>query len=181
MAGAVKIGLEVTGAKAITRALRFLAEDNAPYLREAMERVGQAYRWNVAKRAPGSMAQKTQFVGVSGKGARLSAVVKINHPGANPMEFGRLYYYRDYTRAARAAAAGGVFRTKEGKVSKKLKAQQVNIAKGTKFRSSPGQKARPMFGIIKQDAAYAATMPTARAVFEEAISKEWLRIAGGPD
>jgi len=154
--GAVKIGIEVTGAKAISRALKVLGETDAPFLREAMEDSGRLLEGATRSRAPGSMAQKTDFTKVSGKGATLRATVVVRHAGAKSMEFGRLNYYRGFT-------------------DRRMKAT------GQRFKSSKGQKAKPFVGIIKGGQALAAVEPQVRQKIEAAIEKEWDRIAGGPD
>lgn len=154
--GAVKIGIEVKGAKSLGRALKLLGETDAPFLRQALEEAGELLEGATRGRAPGSMAAKTAFVGVKGKGATLKATVTVRHAGAKAMEFGRLYYYRGYTGRAQKAT-------------------------GRRFRSGKGQKAQPFVGIMKGGQALGQVEPKARELITTAFEKEWDRIAGGPD
>ena len=154
--GAVKIGLEVKGAKALQRAFKLLGETDAPFLKKALEESGELLEGATRSRAPGSMAQKVAFTRVSGKGATLRATVVVRHAGAKSMEFGRLYYYRDF----------------QGRAMK---------ATGQRFRSGKGQKAKPFVGVISGGQAMAAVEPQVRAKIQAAYEKEWERIAGGPD
>jgi len=153
---AVKIGIEVKGAKAIGRALKVLGETDAPFLKKALEESGELLEGATRSRAPGSMAQKVAFTRVTGKGATMRATVVVRHGGAKSMEFGRLYYYRGYTGRSMKAT-------------------------GQRFRSSKGQKAKPFVGVMKGDQAMGAVKPQVKAKIEAAITKEWERIAGGPD
>ncbi|MGI8423582.1 MAG: hypothetical protein ACR2NO_05645 [Chloroflexota bacterium] len=84
-----KWGIEVQGLNRIKRAFKVLGETDAPFLREALGKGGQMLRVGVASRAPGSMAARTGFVGVQGTGTALRATIKVKHPGAARMEFGR--------------------------------------------------------------------------------------------
>lgn len=150
------VGIEVTGAKAITRALKVLGETDAPFLKDALEESGHLLERATESRAPGGMAQKVAFVGVKGRGATLKATVVVRHAGGKSMEFGRLYFYRGYRGRAMKAT-------------------------GQRFRSSKGQKAKPFVGITRQDQAIGAVAPEVRQKIETAFEREWERIAGGPD
>lgn len=156
MAGTVKIGIEVSGAKALGRALRLLGETDPPFLREALDEAGHLLEGATRSRAPGGMARTVDFVGVKGKGATLKATVVVRHAGAKSMEFGRLYYYRGFTGRSQKAT-------------------------GQRFRSGKGQKARPFVGIMDSGHAMGAVKDDARRLIETAFEKEWDRIAGGPD
>jgi len=91
------ISIEVTDAAKLQKALRVLAEEDAPYLREALADAGRDLTHAVSARAPGSMGAKTQFAGVKGKAHGLRATVLVKHPGAKSMEFGR----KNWTRQGR--------------------------------------------------------------------------------
>lgn len=154
--GAVKIGIEVKGAKAIGRAFKLLGETDPPFLREALTEGGQLLEGATRSRAPGGMAQKVDFVGVKGKGAQLKATVVVRHGGAKSMEFGRLYYYRGF----------------RGRAMKST---------GQRFRSGRGQKAKPFVGIITGGQALGQVEAKVKDLITTAFEKEWERIAGGPD
>lgn len=154
--GAVKIGIEVKGAKTLGRALKVLGETDAPFLREALTEAGQLLEAATRGRAPGSMAQKVDFVGVKGKGATLKATVVVRHAGAKSMEFGRVNYYRGFT-------------------DRRMKVT------GQRFKSSRGQKPKPFVGIIAGGQALGQVEPKAKELIIGAFAKEWQRIAGGPD
>lgn len=157
MAGASSIGIEVKGAKAIKRALAFLGDD-ATYLKAAMEKVGHLAVSETRKRAPGSMATKVEFVRVSmSKKADIRALSTVKHAGAIPMEFGRHIYYAGYKRGGKGS-----------------------MKKGFKVHRQ-GQQKKVFVGVVNQDAAIGAAKAQMAEILQEAIEKEWLRIAGGPD
>lgn len=149
-------GIEIDGVTNLKRALRVLAEPDAPFLRSALEESGQLLRAAAARRAPGRIAAAVRFTGVKGKGAGLRATIDVRHPGARSMEFGREMYYRGFT----------------GRQQK---------ATGRKFRVGPGrgQPARPYLGVIKGNAAIAEVEDRVRQLLAEAFEREWERIAVG--
>ena len=151
MSGTVKWGIQVEGATALKRALRVLSETDAPFLREALTESGQLLRGAAARRAPGGIANKVDFVGVKGSGGTLRALIQIKHPGGMAMEFGRSLYYRGFTK-------------------RRMKAT------GRRFRASPGQKARPYLGITKGDAAIGEVGERIKRLILQAIQDEWERI-----
>ena len=154
---AVKWGVEVSGVNRLKRAMKVLGETDAPFLRTALTQGGQVLDQETGARAPGGIAQTVAFVGIKGTGATLRAVVTVKHPGAKAMEFGRTKYYRGYTG--------------KGKGSRK---------RGTAFKASPGQKARPYLGVKKYDHAIGASKPRVQKLLTDAINATWESVAGGP-
>lgn len=150
MARASVVSIEVTGAVQLQKALRILAEPDAPYLRQAMTQAGQTLDRAASSRGKGGIGSAVQFAGVQGKANGLRALIKVKHPGAKPMEFGRTKYYRGYTGRSQKS--------------------------GTSFRARPGQKPDPFIGIVKGDAAIGAVGPQIRTLFTTAIDREWNRI-----
>jgi len=156
MAGAATVSIEVHGVKSLTRVLKALAEDDAPFLRKALEEAGALLEREIESRAPGSMPATVTFRGVTGSAPRLRASIRVKHPGAKSMEFGRSWYYRDFMGRAQKAT-------------------------GQRFRASPGQRPKPFIGIIKGDAAVGAVRPRLEQIINEAIEAEWHRLGAGED
>ncbi len=153
MPGAASIKIEVSQDTArLQKALRVLAEPEAPYLTNAMDRAGRLLERASESRAKGGIAAKIEFAGVKGKPYGLRATVVVKHPGAKPMEFGRQTYYRGFT-------------------DRRMKAT------GTPFKAGRGgQKADPYIGIVNGDAALGAVGGQVREIIAEGISAEWARI-----
>lgn len=156
MAKGVTVGIEVSGAKALTKALKTLGQKNAPFLRLAFAVLGHQFATEVEHRAQGGIARTVAFAGVKGGGARVSAVVKVSHPGAASMEFGRTLYYEGYT-------------------DRHMKAT------GRKKRASRGQRPQPYMGVIRGDQAIGVMTPRAKAFLERAIEAEWDLITAAGD
>lgn len=150
-----KIGIEVKGATALNRAMKALGETDAPFLGQAIDDGGKLLQGAVRPRAPGGMASKVEFSGVKGSGANLRALVKVKHPGAKSMEFGRTKYYEAFTGRRQKATGRKVTRR--------------------------GQQARPFVGVRNMDRAVGAVKPDIQVLIERAYTKEWDRLAGGPD
>lgn len=154
MAGAASVKIEVSvDARRLERALRVLSDEDAPFLRVALEESGQELAGASRSRAPGGIAGAVQFAGVKGRSNRLRATVVVKHPAAKAMEFGRQTYYRGFT-GRRMKATGSPFKAGRG-----------------------GQKAQPYIGIVKGNAAIGAVGPGVRLRLERAIAQEWDRIA----
>ena len=100
------------------------------------------------------IASASKFVKVRGKGAAISALIHVNHPGAKSAEFGRKFYYRGFT----------------GRDQK---------ATGQRFKPAGGQKAKPFAGIIKGDQAIGSVRNDARQRIGKAIEQEFRRVALG--
>lgn len=150
-----KVSIQVTGAKALKRALKELGDTEAPFLRQAVDEGGHLLELAVRGMAPGAMAQTVRFVAVRGSGANVKALVRVTHPGAKAMEFGRHTYYKGFTRPLHK---GGMKAT------------------GTPFQSR-GQKARPFVGVMKLDQAIGSVKDEIQTKIEQAFVKEWERIA----
>ena len=162
-------GIEVHGTKELRRAFKVLGEKEAPFLRKALDEAGHILESEAAKRAPGGIAAGVGFAGVKGVGAAVRAVIRIKHPGARSMEFGRVWYYR-------SAIGAGNNRTGSKRAKGSIK------SKGHKARASRGQAARPYLGIIGGDQAIAASHDRVAELLTEAYVKEWERlIAGGSE
>lgn len=154
MPGAASIKIEVSPDTAkLQKALRILAEPEAPYLTNAMERAGQTLARASRSHAQGGIASAVQFAGVKGKAWGLRATVTVKHPGAKPMEFGRQTYYRGFT-GRRMKATGTPFKAGRG-----------------------GQKAQPFIGIVQGDAALGVVEDDVRRILADGIAAEWSRIA----
>lgn len=149
------VRLEVSGINRLRRAMRALGEKDAPFLRDAVDQISRRTEREVRQRAPGSMAGTVQFAGVRASGVRTYGLIRINHPGAKSMEFGRRQYYFGYKGRA--------------------------MRSGTKRVVARGQRARPFVGVVNQDAAIGAVAPLARQLWEDAIEREWDRLSALPD
>ena len=143
----------MTGATNLKRALKVLGETDAPFLRQALDDSGRILEHEAVARAPGGIARGVGFAGVKGVGGQLRAVVRIKHPGARSMEFGRVWYYHGYRGRAQKS--------------------------GQKFRASPGQKARPYLGVKDGGQAIAASKSRVVALLNDAFEREWERLGSG--
>ncbi len=155
MVRSASVDIEVRGARSLIRALRLMQDVEAPFVREAMEESGQLLTGAARGRAPGGIAQTVDFIGVRGSGARIRATVKVRHPGAKSMEFGRRKYYRGFTGRRQRS--------------------------GQAFQASPGQRARPFVGIRRGDAAVGAVKNDVGRKLIQAYEREWARVAGRGD
>lgn len=151
----VKIGIEVKGAKALTRALKTLGETEAPFLRQALDDSGTMLEQATRSRAPGGIASKVNFTGVKGKGGALRSVVVVKHGGAKAMEFGRRNYYRGFTNRKQKAT-------------------------GQKF-TSKGQQAKPFMGVRAGNQAIGAVRDDITNRLNRAFEDEWTRITNEGD
>lgn len=95
---AVNVKIQVEGATQLQKKLRVMGEEDAPYLRVALEDSGRELAGEMARRAPGGIGAAVQFTGVKGKANGLRAVGVVKHPGARSMEFGRQYWRRNGAR-----------------------------------------------------------------------------------
>lgn len=148
--------IEMRGLTSIKRAMRVLAEKDAPFIKAALAEAGGLLRTAAARRAPGKMASAVAFVGVRGSGASVRAQLKVTHGGAKAREFGRSTWYRGYTGRHMKAT---------GHVVKHL----------------PGQRPQPFLGIIHQNAAIAEVKPQIEKLLGEAFENEWMRITSEGD
>jgi hypothetical protein len=153
---AVRIGIQVTGATALKRALKAVGETDAPFLRQALDESGNILSDATRSRAKGSIAGTVHMTGVQGVGGALRATVEITHPGAKAMEFGRHTYYKGF----------------KGRQQK---------ATGQKFRASRGQQAKPFVGVKEGGQAVGASRPDIERKLTDAMTHEWERLAGAPD
>lgn len=150
--------VQVTGLNRFRRAFNALSENDAPFLREALEKAAGIAMEETRSRAPGTMPQRVIFRGVSGKGAALRALIQVRHKGAVRMEFGRL---------------GGPYKHKRGGQRGHYRERRA----GYSYKTQP---ARPFVG-IKGGGAQAAANPRIKEIIEDAISREFERVATGPD
>lgn len=142
-------GVEVTGAKQLKKALKVLAETEAPFIKEALAAGARIVEGEGESRAPGGIARAVTFAGVRGVGGEIRALVEVKHRGATAMEFGRTTYYEGY----------------KGRAQKS----------GRKVKRS-GQRARPFIGIKQGDAAIGASKERVRELLSDAFEQEWNRI-----
>lgn len=153
MPGTASIKIEVgDDTLRLQKALRVLAEPDAPYLRNGLERAGRLLERATESRAPGSIAATVDFAGVKGKPWGMRATVVVKHRGAKAREFGRQTYYRGYT-GRRMKATGTPFKAGRG-----------------------GQKPEPFVGIVKGNAALGAVEGDVREILATAIEAEWSRV-----
>lgn len=149
-------GVQTEGVADVQRALRVLAETDAPFVRAALTRSGFMLRAAAARYAKGSIASKIEFTGIKGKGGALRAIVQTNHPGARSHEFGRIWFYEGYT----------------GRAVKKT-GRRVR-------RDAPrGQRPEPFLGIIKGDRAIADVKEPVTELLTQAFVDEFERIGNG--
>ncbi len=154
MAKTAAISIETTGLKELKKAMKAIGDKQSPYLRPVLEDLGGDLASATADRATGGIASASKFVKVRGKGAAISALIHVNHPGAKSAEFGRKFYYRGFT----------------GRDQK---------ATGQRFKPAGGQKAKPFAGIIKGDQAIGSVRNDARQRIGKAIEQEFRRVALG--
>lgn len=158
MPGGIYLRFEVDedSLKRLNRALKALAETDAPYLRAAMGDIGQRVVSEARSRGPGSIGAAVEYRGLGRSKTNIRANGLVAHAGGKAMEFGRQYFYRGFTRG--------------GKGSQK---------KGQRFKSSPGMPAKPYIGVVTGEQAMGATRSFARQRLLEAIDAEWNRIGEG--
>ena len=155
MAKAISTGIVVEGTKQLSKALRVLGEGDAPFIRAALTDAGMLLRSAAAHRTHGGIASAIAFVGVMGKANSLRAVIKIKHPGAKSMEFGRSRYYTGYRGRA----------VKSGRL--------------VTYAPPRGQRARPYLGVIKGNGAVGEVRERVETMLRAAFEKEWERIGAG--
>lgn len=147
--GTVSANVRITGLKEVQAALREMGGD-APYLRKALEEIGEDLAEEMQAVAP-FPSFKVERPKVLGKSPALRVSVGIGHPGARSREFGRKYYYRGF----------------QGRAMK---------ATGYKFKSSPGQEARPYLGVVSGPSVAEKIRPTAEERLVDAYEREWDRL-----
>ena len=172
ISGSAKWSVQIDGAGTLQKALRVLAEPDAPFLREGLEKAGHVLAGEASSRAPGGIARSVSFVGIKGNASNLRAVVSIKHAGARSMEFGRVWYYRKAERKGPAGIGNNRPGSKRGRGSMK---------KQWRFRvpAGHGQQARPYLGIINGGGAIGASQDKVREILSDAIEREWNRITSG--
>lgn len=147
----IRIELDEDSLTRLRRAFRVLGEEQAPFLRDALDEAGRELAAVAASMAPGSIGSRVEYRGIRGKGVAIRAVGVVRHPGARSMEFGRHWYWTGY----------------KGR----------NMKSGRKVRRK-GQAARPFLGVIS-GGAMAVVAPKARQRLLDAIEREWDRMLGG--
>lgn len=135
----LKLSIELKGKERLEKALDALADPNAAYLTDAIERAGRNLTSAIGRRAPGGMGRAVVFGGVKGSPAGIRAVGSVKHPGALSMEFGR----RSWTR------------------------------QGQRVQHTPGQVARPIYGVARGDAAIGDVAGETERELTEAIVQTW--------
>lgn len=150
----VAVQIELEGVKELRAIFRKLGMEDAAHLRKALERVGKELLFPAVRAAAGSVSSafgsSVVNEGVKGKGASLRAVVAVTHPGAKPMEFGRVWYYRGFR--GRQMKATGI---------------RYNVGPGR------GQQARPYLGIIKGGGVAVGIGGEAAQIIEDGIEQEF--------
>lgn len=142
------VTVRIEGLQTVQRALKEMGGD-APFLRAALERIGEKLAGAVRAVVP-YPSYKVGAPKVKGKSPALRVVVPVDHPGARSMEFGRSYYYRGYSGRA--------------------------MKSGYKFKSSPGQMARPYLGIVKGNSVAESVRGYAEGEMLKAYEQEWDRL-----
>jgi|GEM_PF-4667904 len=188
--------VQVEGAAQLKRAMAVLAQPDTPYLKaglaEAGELVALVARNLASRRISGTIA----FVGVTGAGTQMKAVVESNHPMAKSVEFGRRYYYRKATAVAVKGSQRGRrthgaskkgFGSYIGNNQPGFKRGKGSMRNQERYVSAKGLKARPYLGIAylrkpSGPGAIHGTFPKVQKILTAAIEKEWQRLAtGGPE
>lgn len=159
MAKQASFGVEFKNINRFKRAMKLIGDGDAPYLRAALNDAGEIADDEVSHFAPGALASAVAFTGVKGSGANSKAVIKVRHPGARPMEFGRTMYYRGWTGKPRGRG-------------------YIKGHGGTKFKVARGQAARPYVGLRNKDKAIESMSPKVTKMLGEAVQKEWARVLG---
>lgn len=148
----IGVQIETQGVRELKAVFKQLGREDAPFLKDALRKVGYRLFFathRAAASAADSFADSVVNEGVKGKGINLRAVVAVTHEGAKPMEFGRVWYYRAYTK--RQMKSGIRFRVGDGK----------------------GQQARPYLGIIKGTGVALEVKDDAVNLIEKAVEDEF--------
>lgn len=170
--------VELEGISSLQKALRALAEPDAPFLRKALEESGELLRGAAASRAPGGIGQKVSFGGIRGTvGGGLRAIVVIDHPGGRSMEFGRVWYYRGFKghnqkSGHRFRAGDASFDLVKGRKGALVRKYRKGVGE-----TGAGQKPRPYLGVKDGGHALAAVRDQVEQKLTDAVRKEWDRLA----
>jgi len=164
--GTASIRIQVQGINRLNRALSVIGEDDAPYLREALEQVGRMLAGEIRARGRPSIVARIEQGPIRGSGAGIRLPMAVVHPAAATLEFGRQWWYR-------GKGDGRIGNNRPG--SKRRKG--VFRRYGERIKYHPGMPARPYVGIVHGDQAIGAIQPETRRLIEEALEREWARIA----
>lgn len=138
--------------------LKAIGEQEAPYLRQALEESAQLMVDEIQSRAPTVVRPTVGSRPV--RSVTSGAVVEVRHPAAKPLEFGvRKRHWRRPRRAKMLYGPGmqhPVRRTRWGPF-----------------------KARPFIGIVDRRHAIGAAEPRIRELLAQAIEREWERAGLG--
>jgi len=160
-----KWSIDVPGVTSLNSAFKALEGfEDLPYAREALLRIQGMAVAAVNARAPGSLAGKAVARPIRGRGTAMYAGVKVNHPAAKQVEFGRKWYYRGFTKTG--PIVGGRRTAKRGDIK----------GSGFRFRST-GTPERPYVGIKHGGHAIGAIGPESREIMAAALAREWERLA----
>lgn len=151
----LKVELDGKSYSRLMTALKVLGEDEPPYIRAALQRVGSRFTAEIRSRAPRSFRDSFKERGVIGARGGLRFVSAVSHPAARRHEFGR--NPRPYKVSRQQAAKNPALGVHAGYIYK-------------------GQAPRPYVGVIDGGHAIGATAPYAREQLTQAISDEWDRI-----
>lgn len=162
--------IRIEGLTDTRRAFKALGEADTPFYLAALNHSAEITRAAIAARAPGSMAGKVDLVGIRGDGINASAVIRVNHPGADSYEFGRRFWYRGFTYGGGLGQRG---------VRPGRKPKGIQKGTGVRFQSSPGQAEKPFVGVKAGNAAIGAVAPRVHAMMVDAIEREFARVANG--
>lgn len=152
MSNTAAVRIEITGQRALARAMKAVGDTDAPFLNHALLESADDAAGETRSRGPGSIGSAVSIVGLRGSGISKRAVVSVKHPGAASMEFGRTLYYAGYT-------------------GRKQKS-------GYKRKVSKGQQAKPFIGVVKGDAAMGASRDRIVMRIMHAFELEWERLGG---
>ena len=168
--GASVWGIRVDGLPELRRAFKALEEfDDLPYAREALLHVQGMAIGEISKRAPDHLKGKAVALPIRGEGTTMKAPIKVEHPSSKTFEFGRHYWYKDFSR-------GGIIGPVKNRRAN-ARAKGYMKATGKRFYATPGQKATPYIGIKSGGHAIGAIAPEAAEIISRALAKEWSRLA----
>jgi len=170
--GTASIRIKVEGVNKLAKALSVLGETDAPHLRDALAAIGRQLEGEIRARGRPSIVARIEQLPIRGSGVGIRLPMAVVHPAAATFEFGRQWWYR-------GRGDGRIGNNRPG--SKRR--EGVFRRYGERIKYHPGMAPRPYVGIVNGDQAIGAIQPEARRLLEQAIAREWERIAaaGGDD
>lgn len=176
--GAASVRIDVSGARALQRAMQRLGQTDAPFIREALEDVGGQLAGAIRAFGRPSITRRIEQDAVRARGVGSTLPMAVVHPAAAVFEFGRQWWYRaPAQRAGRRGWDGRIGNNRPG--SKRRPGVFKKF--GERIKYHPGMPARPYVGILDGGHAIGAVQPFARERFLQAFAQEWERLAAEGD